>query len=581
MGRAASEIISADLGQARDVAIVPTAAIHRLDAIVGPRPIAAPGISAERTDAELAGATQIVYGQIAMPAGKLRIDASIEDLKTQRMVHTLSSEADSSGKLLAAADQIAREISAGAQPFPTRDPRAIEAYVKGREAPPPQAGQYFERAVQADPNFGLAWVAWERVAAARQDRAAFDEILARAQARGNAIPEIDRAYMLYDAAALRGDIQARLDAMETLSRLMPADTANLRTLAEAEVSARRFGPAIQHFHQVLAMTPSDPDTWNLLGYAEAFAGNYAEAVKALNEYQRLRPQDANPLDSLGDVNFYFDKLAEAESDYLKAQEKEPKFLQHADLLKAAHARLMTGDVAGADQIFARYREALRAAQDALLGFREAEWLYLTGRRNAGVQTLTQFISRATDVNAKTTALAQLGVWKLASGDRAGARSLAVQALKIRTPQNVLQSALLLFLSQDAASAEEWKTRAERFFVGPNNDALRRQAVAEALLFSKRFADAAPLWKEVYQQSVPTDQATPVLYAWTLVETGHVEEAAPLLRFNPIPQVNTASPVTTLWFPRIFELRAMVAEKQGRSDDALRNRKIFAALTGGQ
>jgi hypothetical protein len=57
------------------------------------------------------------------------------------------------------------------------------------------------------------------------------------------------------------------------------------------------------------------------------------------------------------------------------------------------------------------------------------------------------------------------------------------------------------------------------------------------------------------------------------------EAAALLRTNPPLSDAGLSWSTSLYLPRIFYLRAVVAEKQGKSDEARENWRIFRAISG--
>src|SRR5207248_236375 len=125
-----------------------------------------------------------------------------------------------------------------------------------------------------------------------------------ARGRGDAIGPIDRARLNVAAAQLSGDSGALSQALAALARLTPADANLLRSLAGAELQARRYGSAIDYYRKALAAQPQDSALLNLLGYTQAYAGDLDGAVKTLREYQRTRPMDANPIDSLGDVHFY-------------------------------------------------------------------------------------------------------------------------------------------------------------------------------------------------------------------------------------------------------------------------------------
>jgi hypothetical protein len=71
----------------------------------------------------------------------------------------------------------------------------------------------------------------------------------------------------------------------------------------------------------------------------------------------------------------------------------------------------------------------------------------------------------------------------------------------------------------------------------------------------------------------------VLLAWANLETGQTADAARLLEHNPIPAPNGIDAFAACWFPRLFFLRGEAAEKQGRTDAARANYKLFLELSG--
>src|SRR5205807_4729584 len=84
---------------------------------------------------------------------------------------------------------------------------------------------------------------------------------------------------------------------------------------------------------------------------------------------------------------------------------------------------------------------------------------------------------------------------------------------------------------------------------------------------------------LYQHSAPEPQDfLPLLLAGAKVETGHFEQAAPLLERNPLPSTS-GDIFTSLAFPRLFYLRGAILEKQGRRDEAAKNYRLFLKLSG--
>jgi tetratricopeptide (TPR) repeat protein len=311
-----------------------------------------------------------------------------------------------------------------------------------------------------------------------------------------------------------------------------------------------------------------------------YAGNLAEAQKAIQAYARLRPDDANALDSLGDVNFYLGEFAEAEKRYLEASVKNANFAGGAALGKAAQARLMTGDVAGASEIFNRYLDNRRNAKDPLVEYRRAEWEYRTGRRRQAVDRMESFARAAVSSpspDVASAAYCQLAIWELALGDRSRARNFAMKAAS--TPRAGGAAAVAAYLTGEPGSAAEWSERASRMFPASGQQRAKNLTLAYALLLAREFQAAASTLQDVYQHSAPDPgEQVPVLLAWALEETGKSELAAPLLARNPVP--NTGADVfSSLSFPRLFFLRAALAERQNKPDEAARNYRQFLTLSG--
>jgi hypothetical protein len=135
-----------------------------------------------------------------------------------------------------------------------------------------------------------------------------------------------------------------------------------------------------------------------------------------------------------------------------------------------------------------------------------------------------------------------------------------------------------FLAMPPAPASEWSVRAERQFGGANQTQIRNFALAYALLVNKEFGAAQLLFKQMWESGTPVaDEGMPLMLAWCYLETGKVKEAAPLLRFNPIPNINGLSPYAAFYLPRVFYLRGLLAQKEG--GDARTEYKKFLALSG--
>ena len=577
MGRAASEIIADELDGARGFSIIDFSRLHASDKMLGARPKAAPGVSAERPAAMLAGASRVLYGRISRAGARLRLDAVIFDTSRQKIETELSETG--SPFVIPLADALAKQLGVPVRPFGTRAEGALREYCRGLESPDPRsAADAFSRAVAADPNFGPPYMAWAQLAAVH-DRAETERILGLGAARGSSIGELEQARIVAMAAELRGDLSGAAQALTTIARLHPTDASLLRKLAQANLGARRYQDAAGNIRAALAVEPENVELWNDLGYAEMFAGDLPAAAAAVHEYQRIRPSDANALDSLGDVYFYFGRFSQAEQYYLQAFEKDNAFNGANPLFKAAHAHLRTGDVPGADAIFRKYDEVRNRAKDPLTELRRAEWEFLSGRKKQAMdrlETIARALPAGIAAGLAPQASAQLAVWELELGDRAHAREFSQRA---QAAQGSVLAATAQFLTDAPVSPDGWKRRTLALLPRPEDEPTRNLMLAYALLLQKDFSAAVPVLTAVYQRASPDPQGIlPVLLGWVELETGHTEDAARLLERNPIP--NSAPELfDSLAFPRLLLLRSIVLEKQGKTAEALKDRRLFATLSG--
>jgi tetratricopeptide (TPR) repeat protein len=583
MGRAFSEIISSRLSGAPGLQTVSTQRIHGYDRLLGVRPISAPGISAESTQAFAAGASSIAYGEYWLRGGKLEVRLTIEDPRSLKMVKVISASAPAHD-VLGAAALLAGQLSNSLKPYGTRNPEALKDYITALESTDGAVMEVgLNLAIGLDPDFVPPYRLLAQVRAQRQDQAGAMAALEQALARGQNIPEIERARLMLQAAELRGAPADRHSALAAIVKLDPGDATAWHALAESALNRHEYRQSMQAFQKALALEPADTALLNLLGYAAAYSGELETGMGALRRYQAARPNEANPLDSMGDINLVSGRFAEAEDFYLQAAQKDPDFLNGGELLKAAMAHLMTADVAGADAIARRYFDARTAAKDPVVEYRRAQWAWISGRRRPAILQMEAF-ARGLETGplreVGSRAYAEFAMWNLMVGDRAAAAQMAQKAIALSGPSSVSNAMVARFLALPPASSTEWVVRAEQQFPAPGQTGIKNFALAYALLVNREFPAAGLLLKQMRESGNPTpDEGLPVMLAWSYLETGRVKEAAPLLRWNPSLSDAGLTPFTPFYLPRLFYLRGLLAEKEGRRDAARGEYQKFLKLSG--
>jgi len=522
--------------------------------------------------------TRILHGYYVRRGAGLRVEALLEEAGSGRMVKRVAAAGPVGAGAAPLAQALVAELDGRAPPAPAPAEAALRAYVEGLQAPDrPSAAQAFERAVRADAGFGPAYVAWAQRLAAEGDPSGAREVISRAREAGGRIQPRERARLADLVAALDGDRAAQYRALLDLAQAAPADPDVFRRLGSVETLLRRYPDAVASYRKALERDPDNVVLLNQLGYAQAYARDLAGAAGTLERYRAQRPEEANPSDSLGDVHYYLGRFREAAGHYLEAIRKDPWFLGGGTLWKAAWARLMAGEVSAANELCQKYVQLRKAGGDSLAELRQGEWEYLTGRRGQAVTRL----ERLARGPAASLACSQLVIWSLNAGDRERAqRYVHCATAGARDPAAAMLARTCQFLAQPAAPADEWTARAERFFPGPTEATLRRSALAHALLLAGQFAAALAPLKELHGQT-PASSPEPVnvLLAWALIEAGRFAEAGPLLETYPLPEPAFQQPFSCLSFPRLFRLRGVLLEKQGRRAEATASFRLYEELGG--
>ena len=355
-----------------------------------------------RSEAALNGATRLLHIVFSKRArskdgdskdrAPLHFEFALEDAERHKMLRTGAAD----GAVLFAVNTLARALDPAARPFATPNPEAAAAWGRGE----------FERAATLDADFGTAWSNWvEQLArTGKPDQALV--VAERALARASLRSPLSKAQIQLQTALLRKDQPARVAALTALAGLAPNDTGTVMVLAELQQQLRRYAESASLYRRVIAMESASAAAWNGLGYAEGEAGNLDAARQALESYARRPGQETNALDSLGEVHFMNGRFAEAEKYFLQAVARDPNFLGGAPLQKAAYARWLTGDLPGADALMRRYLEARAAQKDPAAVWREATWLYATGRPK---DALTKLAS--TPADQKAAMERQRAVWR--------------------------------------------------------------------------------------------------------------------------------------------------------------------------
>lgn len=517
-------------------------------------------LAGSKRDADLAGATQYLFGTITVRNNALQFDAIRQSALPFQLLQSLTS--GPGGQTIALVGKLAPALSPQPAAPPTTNEEALHQYgVALTASTPADADTAFEKAVTSDPAFGAAWEAWIKARLARGDREGAQQVLASARPLLGRLSPSRRARLQLTGATLSGNAAEQVKALETLAAESPEDLQAQAELGQAYLNNRDYANAVRALKRAVQLNNKQVNLWNSLGYAQAYTGDLPGAKASLEKAAALAPGEPNPIDSLGEVHYLFGKFPEAARYFRQAFEKNKSFLNGATVEKAAYSYLMAGDRAQADECMSQYLQSRRTAQDALATLRDAQYKYITGQREAAHRTLIQQLGQPNGSELLNAfGHAQRSVWLTGEGKQAEAQNEAKAALASAArgaPAAQGAVAAAVYLSQDLPTPEAWKTRADQMFPQPQAAAFRQLALAYALLLHRHYAAAVPLWKEIDAKTNanPATRPNGPLYASALAGAGQLDAAREVLARYSVPSYQEDNLFQFLIFPRERELRS--------------------------
>jgi TolB-like protein len=245
--------------------------------------------------AKLVGAARIVSGAYYRDGDSLRIQASLIDTKTGRILRTVSPVSVPVSAPLRGIDAFRQRLmgtlaiqfdphfsqwTEAAQEAPTYDAyrefvAAVELYSRGELN---DAIPQLSKASALDPNFHLArlWIAEAYISLDSLAKA--DSVLAVVNASRDQLGRLERAVFDYRLAQRRNDQEATLRYARQAAELWP-DRYLLNAALEANL--------VDHFHEAEQLIRRiDPDRGFMLGWRDEYWGVLTDAEHALGEYEQ-------------------------------------------------------------------------------------------------------------------------------------------------------------------------------------------------------------------------------------------------------------------------------------------------------
>lgn len=293
---------------------------------------------------EMEGIDTIVLGLFTKAGDMFATDAKVLDVRTKTLVKSASSKGRGQGSIIAVQiDELSKIISrgiglsdkkvqAGQKQIADVTTASLEAYdnlLKGIEAKDKfyrnDARKFFERAVEPDPEFAIAYYFLSEVNSSMGNYDLALNYAKRAKALADRATEkerlcIDARY----AQFVENDRDRYYNIIHDLSRKYPKEK---RAWYWMGMNYKGGEPlkAVEMFQKALDLDPNYGLVLNELAYTYMRGEDYEKALEYLNKYAAVSPGDANPVDSMAELLYKMGKLEEAAAKYSEAVTMKPDF----------------------------------------------------------------------------------------------------------------------------------------------------------------------------------------------------------------------------------------------------------------
>jgi serine/threonine protein kinase/tetratricopeptide (TPR) repeat protein len=287
----------------------------------------------------------VVIGSYAKAGEVFATDVKVLEVATKKILKSTSSRGEGEGSILRTQiDELSKEISRGVgiserkieaksshiSDFTTDSIEAYNYFLKGDEAGNKllweEARKYFEKAVEIDPTFALAYMELAWTHNVLGENQAFVSAWEKAKTYSYKASDKDRRFI--EAGYIYWIERDREKGIQIVLQLVeeyPKEKDFLHILGWHYQQIQSFDKAIEAYNKVMELDPTYGMSINQLAYVYMDMGDYDKAIEYFEKYASISPGDANPLDSMGEAYFQSGKIDEAIKNYKAALEITPDF----------------------------------------------------------------------------------------------------------------------------------------------------------------------------------------------------------------------------------------------------------------
>jgi len=310
LGSSFADMLSTDIGQSAQLRTVSPTSLHQIftdlrissDTVLDPATI--------HRVADFSSAERVVWGQYAKFGDKIRIDATLEDIKNDRSVPlkieipsekeipgAIDQLAESIRQKLALPDNVVKELKANSFQPNSTSVEALRDYDLGvglqRDGKNLDAQKQFQAATQADRNFALAFSRLAQTYSTLGYDGEAEQSAQKAVTLSADLPEAEK----YLISAIRSQVTKNypdaIKAYEALAKASPDNSDVQSALASLYQDSGDLVKAREYYQRLLSSNPKDIAATLDLGRIEIKSGNPQGSFDSLNRAYSLAVQIDN------------------------------------------------------------------------------------------------------------------------------------------------------------------------------------------------------------------------------------------------------------------------------------------------
>lgn len=470
LGPSLAEMLSTDVGQSASLRTVPQDRVHQVLSDLRITPNASIDPNTLRSLAGFSNADTLVLGQYAKFGSQIRIDATVQDLKHDRVV-PIKIEAVDEKDIPGAVDRLAssirnnlaispdavRELKASSFQPSSHSAAALRDYNQGvqwlRDGKNLDAIKALQSATQEDPEFALAYARLADAQSALGYDADAEQASRRAVDLSQSLPQVGKYLIAAMHARVIKDNARAIEAYENLARIMPENSDVESALADLYTATGNYPAARKQLSKLLAADPKNIRALWQMGVLEIVSANPQAALDPLNNGLSLSVQVDAPelkaliLQCIGISYRMMNKLDDAMRNYQEAmainQRLGLKRAWASNLVEMAVVQNTQGKV---DTALSDYNQALQLQREIGMKKEVGDTLIdmgvvyeSKGDYDKALQNYKESlqIQRETgDENYQALCLNNIGGVYLGKGDSDNALTYLQQALQLREKLNV-------------------------------------------------------------------------------------------------------------------------------------------------